>query len=450
MLNQSAKLRSTALFWFVWLILILVWVSETSGYSSKHLVYLPMIVVPEGPITLVSVDSDGVQANRVSGSPSVSADGRYVAFSSDATNLVANDTNNLRDIFVHDRQTLQTNRVSIALGGEEANNESNDPFISADGRYVVFQSNASNLIPNDTNNMEDVFVYDQHTGQITRISVTATGVQANGASYSGSISADGRYVAFGSRANNLVAGQDLFLDPDIFVYDRQTGQTQRLTQDGANGISASYEPLIAANGRYVAFYSGIRDLVPDDTNNVFDVFVYDLQTDEISRVSVSSSGMEADIHSSLHSISQDGRYVTFESHATNLVPNDTNNNADIFVHDRQTRATIRVSVTSAGLQIIGGMGMSSISGDGRYVVFSSVDGNIVPGDTNNDSDVFLRDINMGVTTLISAANSGGIGNSVSYDAAISADGHYVVFSSEADNLVSTDTNFARDIFIRDR
>jgi Tol biopolymer transport system component len=428
---------------------MLTLVSRTSGQSGNQLVYVPMIVSPPSPTTLVSVDSDEIQANSVSGSPSVSADGRYVAFASDASNLVVDDTNGVRDIFVRDRQTSQTTRVSISSNGMEANNESNIPFIASDGRYIVFQSNASNLVANDTNATEDIFVHDQQTGETTRASVDSNGTQANGRSFDGSISADGRYIAFGSFAINLVAGQDLFSDPDVFVHDRQTGQTRRLSQDGANGIGAFYGPVISANGRYVTFYSDLATYIPGDTNNAADIFVYDLQLDTKSRASLSSNGTEADSNSSEPSISADGRYVAFESYATNLVANDTNNGIDIFVHDRQTGATTRVSVATGGIQTGGDMGAAAISGSGRYVAFTAVASDIVPGDGNNTLDVFVHDRNTNVTTLISVTPNGESGNQFSYGAAISAEGRYVSFVSEADNLVSDDMNFARDVFIRD-
>jgi len=224
----------------------------------------------------VSVASDGTQSNHDSYNPSISADGRFVAFESEATNLVSGDTNNFRDIFVHDRQTGQTTRVSVASDGTQANGHSFDPSISADGRYVAFISLASNLVSGDTNDHQDIFVHDRQTGQTTRVSVASDGTQANDHSFDPSISADGRYVAFISFASNLVGGdteppilpsttslpnnpasQGRGVSSQVFVHDRQTGATTLVSVaiDGSEGNGHSEEVSISADGRYVAFRS---------------------------------------------------------------------------------------------------------------------------------------------------------------------------------------------------
>jgi Tol biopolymer transport system component len=227
-----------------------------------------------GQTTRVSVASDGAQGNGDSECPSISADGRYVAFASLASNLVPGDTNGRMDIFVHDRLTGQTTRVSVASDGTEGNGDSGFPSISADGRYVAFASLASNLVPGDTNGTWDVFVHDRLTGQTTRVSVASGGAQGNGDSRFPSISADGRYVAFQSYASNLVPG-DTNGVLDVFVHDRLTGQTTRVSvaSDGTQGDSYSFGSSISADGRYVAFASYASNLVPGDTNGWADVFV---------------------------------------------------------------------------------------------------------------------------------------------------------------------------------
>jgi Tol biopolymer transport system component len=264
--------------------------------------------------------------------PSISADGRYVAFHSDASNLVPGDTNGTWDIFVHDRLTGQTTRVSVASDGTQGNNGSGDPSISADGRYVAFTSEASNLVPGDTNGTWDIFVHDRVTGQTTRVSVASDGSEGYGSSFSSSISADGRYVAFSSWASNLVPG-DTNGWADVFVHDRVTGQTTRVSvaSDGTEGNHVSLLPSISADGRYVAFSSWASNLVPGDTNEVQDIFVHDRLTGQTSRVSVASGGTEGNGASEFPSISADGRYVAFYSAASNLVPGDTNGTWDIFV-----------------------------------------------------------------------------------------------------------------------
>jgi Tol biopolymer transport system component len=280
------------------------------------------------------VASDGTQANRPSYRPSISADGRYVAFSSGASNLVPGDTNYWVDVFGRDCQTGETTRVSVASDGTQANYPSYRPSISADGRFVAFDSQASNLVANDTNGRSDVFVHDRQTGETSRVSVRSDGTQGTGGnSYIPRLSADGRYVAFYSEAPNLVAGDtNGFLD--VFVHDHQTGQTTRVSvrNDGGQGNEDSAWPAISADGRYVAFYGEASNLVVGDTNGVWDVFAHGRETGETFRVSVASGGRQGNRTSLLPSISADGRCVAFSSEATNLVSGDHNGKSDAFVH----------------------------------------------------------------------------------------------------------------------
>ena len=301
----------------------------------------------------VSVASDGTQGNLGSGynGLSLSADGRVVAFDSGAGNLVAGDTNGSPDIFVHDRQTGQTTRVSVASDGTQGNDRSYSPSISGDGRFVAFDSLAANLVPGDTNGYHDIFVHDRQTGQTTRVSVASDGTPGSQWSYSPSISADGRFVTFHSGASDLVAA-DTNGYTDVFVHDRQTGQTTRasVASGGTQGNDRSYAPSISGDGRFVAFDSLARNLVPGDTNSQPDVFVHDRQTGQTTRVSVASDGTQGDDRSFYPSISADGRLLAFGSWATNLVAADTNGYSDVFVRDRQTGQTTRVSVPSDGAQ----------------------------------------------------------------------------------------------------
>ncbi len=383
----------------------------------------------------VSVASDGTQGNHQSDSPSISADGRYVAFSSDASNLVSGDTNGARDIFVKDLRTGTTKRISVTSDGTQGNNGSYTPSISADGRYVAFSSDASNLVSGDTNGARDIFVNDLQTGITKRISVASDGIQGNSASYTPSISADGRYVAFSSPASNLVSG-DTNDASDIFVKDLQAGTTKRISV-----ASFSYAPSISADGRYVAFSYGARD-----------ISVNDLQTGITKPISVASDGTQGNNISLYPSISADGHHVAFSSSASNLVSGDTNRymRTRIFVKDLQTGTTQRISVASDGTQGNGNSYRPSISADGRYVAFESNDGNLVSGDTNSTDDIFVNDLQTGTTKRISVASDGTQGNNGSYTPSISTDGRYVAFSSPASNLVSGDTNGAQDIFVYDR
>ncbi|MEG4109788.1 calcium-binding protein [Microcoleus sp. S13_C5] len=404
-------------------------------------------------ITRVSVDSAGNQANGFSNAYSISANGRFVAFQSQASNLVPGDTNNKNDIFVRDLSTNTTTRVSVDSAGIQGNNDSFNPSISADGRFVAFAS-FSNLVPEDTNNTSDIFVRDLLTNTTTRVSVDSAGNQGNSLSNNSAISADGRFVAFQSYASNLVPG-DTNNRFDIFVRDLSTNTTTRASVDSAGnqGNSDSLTPSISADGRFVAFTSFASNRL-GETNNRDDIFVRDLLTNTTTRVSVDSAGNPGNSDSSSPSISADGRFVAFQSQASNLVPGDTNNffnQAKIFVRDLSTNTTTRVSVNSAGIQGDENSFNPSISADGRFVAFTSRSSNLVPGDTNNKQDIFVRDLSTNTTTRVSVDSGGDRGQ---YDDAlfgplISADGRFVAFASGASNLVPGDTNNTTDIFVSD-
>jgi len=402
-----------------------------------------------GTTTRVSVRSNGTQGNDFSAEASLSATGRFVAFSSVATNLVGGDTNGVPDVFVHDRKTDKTTRVSVASDGTQGNDFSDAPSLSATGRYVAFFSLASNLVSGDTNGTGDVFVHDRASGQTTLVTVASDGAQANGASHHASISATGRYVAFQSEASNLVSG-DTNNTFDVFLHDRETGQTTRVSvhSDGTQGNGLSLHPSLSATGRYVAFDSFASNLVSGDTNTCGpytngtcpDIFVHDRATGQTTRISVASDGTQANGYSDIPSISASGRFVAFHSFATNLVSDDTNGVPDVFVHDRKTGQTTRVSVASDGTQGNDNSDGFSLSATGRYVAFHSFATNLVSGDTNSTSDVFVHDRASGQTTRVSVASNGAQGNGGSYDPSISATGRYLAFYSDASNLVNGDTN----------
>jgi Tol biopolymer transport system component len=374
-----------------------------------------------------------------------------VAFQSYASTLVNGDSNGVVDVFVHDRETGQTIRVSVASDGSQGNGDSLVPSISADGRYVAFESHASNLVGGDDNSAADVFVHDRETGQTARVSVTSAGEQGIAESLDPSISADGRFIAFSSFASNLVNG-DGNVAQDIFVHDRETAQTTLVSvaTDGVQGNGDSMYPFISADGRFVAFFSWAETLVSDDNNFSTDVFVHDRETGQTELVSVASDGTQGIAGSLLPSISADGRYVAFMSYAGNLVWGDGNHAADIFVHDRETGQTTRVSVTSEGGQTIVDSWYPSISADGRYVAFDSASAVLVSGDSNGLADIFVHDRETGQTTRVSVASDGAQGNGDSVHASISADGRYVAFHSYANTLVPGDSNNFADVFIYDR
>jgi Tol biopolymer transport system component len=419
------------------------------GPALGHM--LPTLAQGPRATTRVSLASDGTQGNNFSSSPSISADGRYVAFESKASNLVGGDTNDVYDIFVHDRQAGTTTRVSLASDGTQGNQNFWAPSLSADGLHVAFTSYADNLVSEDTNGSSDVFVHDRQTGVTTRISLASDGTQGNENSWDPSVSADGRFVAFESSASNLVSG-DTNGARDIFVRDRQTSITTcvSLASDGTQGNGNSVLPSLSADGRFVAFHSIASNLVNGDTNDVWDVFVHDRQTGVTTRVSLASDGTQGNGNSVLPSLSADGRFVAFESLASNLVSGDINDARHIFVHDRQTGVTTRVSLASDGAQGNGDSFDSSISTDGRFVAFESLASNLVSGDTNGARDVFVRDRQTGITTRVSLASDGAQGNGDSFDPSLSADGRFVAFVSDTDNLVSGDTNGVWDVFVHDQ
>lgn len=402
----------------------------------------------------VSISTAGVQGDGPSSPfllPSISEDGRFVAFLSFASNLVPGDTNGVGDAFVHDRQTGQTTRINVTPAGTQVLAGAERPSIAAGGRFVVYDSGSDQIVPGDLNNQQDVFVYDRITGVTTLESVASTGAQANNGCLRATISGDGRFVAFQSSATNLVPG-DTNDFSDIFVRDRLLGVTTRanISSSGVQSNSSTEWPTIAASGQFVSFASVASNLVPADTNATWDIFVRDLVSGQTSRVSVSSAGVQGDAASmDGTSISPDGRFVAFNSYATNLVAADTNSVLDIFVHDRLTGVTTRESLPAAGGQANNVSIGPSISSNGRYVAYYSFAVNLVPNDTNGNQDIFVRDRLLGVTTRESVASAGTQSNGDSDSPAISGDGRFVAFPSKADNLVAGDTNAKIDVFVRD-
>jgi len=399
----------------------------------------------------VLVAPGGQQQNADSYNPSISGDGHYVVFQSRASDLVSDDTNGWDDVFVYELETGQTTRVSVASDGTQGNGASVEASISADGSRVAFGSRANNLVGDDNNGRLDFFVHERQTSQTTYASVAAGGIKGDDIFYILSISGNGRYLVFQSNASNLVK-KDTNKREDAFIHDLETGQTARVSvaSNGRQGKDKSGFPVASYDGRYVVFDSSARNLVGGDTNAASDVFVHDRQTGQTTRVSVTTDGTQGNGHSTWPSISGDGQYVTFVSKASNLVSGDTNGVSDVFVHDRKTGQPTRASTASDGTQGNGGSQNPSLSFDGRYVVFWSGATNLIDGDTNGVWDIFVHDRETGETTRVSVASDGTQGNDISRFPSISADGRYVAFESDADNLVSGDTNGFSDIFVHDR
>jgi Tol biopolymer transport system component len=266
--------------------------------------------------------------------------------------------------------------------------------VSADGRLVAFWSFASNLVPRDTNGTTDVFVRDRQAATTERVSVSSNEEQANNSSSGAALSADGRLVAFSSAATNLIPGDVDDAALDVYLRDRQAGTTEGIstTQPPSGLLLHSASPSLSADGRLVAFHSWESNLVPGDTNGRFDVFVFDRQTQTTERVSLSSTGVEGNNDSTGPSISADGRLVAFTSDADNLVAGDGNFDLDVFVHDRQTHTTVRASVTSDGTETGFELGSlnAALSADGQVVAFES-EGALVAEDGGFPVDVFVHD-----------------------------------------------------------
>jgi len=401
----------------------------------------------------VSVDSSGVEADNMSVLTEISADGRFVAFLSAASNLAANDVKDAYDLFVHDRSTGTTEQVNVDSNGIPGDlgvirsTEVSRFSISADGRFVAFASVDTNLVPNDTNGVSDIFVRDRQNGTTERVSVDSSGVEADNWSRCASISADGSLVAFASIASNLVSGGAS--NCDIFVHDRSTGVTERVSVDSAGNQAddTCFDPAISADGRIVAFTSSATNLVPSDTNGFSDVFVRDRSTGITERVSISTAGAEGDFNSWQPSLSADGTVVTFMSGTTNLVSGDTNGNWDAFLRDRTTGVTERVSVDSAGGESDGWTDFVTISGDGQTVAFDNAGTNLVANDLNQCPDVFVHYRADGRTVRVSTKSTGGQADLRSDAPSISADGSVVAFTSEATNLITGDMNGCADVYV---
>jgi subtilisin family serine protease len=463
----------------------------------------------EDVVEMVSVNENGIPGDGPSIDSSISADGRYVAFESEASNLVLQDTNNISDIFVYDRQDNTVERINVPASGSKvydssyhpsisadgqlvafysygwnlvpndgngksdvfvynrtddsiemisiANNESQGngdsyfPSISADGLFVAFVSSATNLVSGDNNDSRDIFVYDRQAAAIERVSVTNIGVEGDNDSYYPSISADGQFVAFNSSAENFTTG-DAIERSDVYVYDRQENTIERVSVDdnGTQGYDDSYFPSISADGQVVAFESYAENLASKDNNELKDIFTFDRQSDTIEMVNLGYEQTQAEGESDFPSMSADGRYIAYESWAFNLNQDETDGYWSILVYDRQEDALERVSVTNDGILGVGNSAGASISDDGRFVSFGSGVTNFDPNDTNGLWDIYLYDRLDNTIDRVSVGAGGVQEDGHSHLSSISTNGRFIVFLSEATNLVSGDDNWSDDLFLYDR
>jgi Tol biopolymer transport system component len=412
---------------------------------------------PAAPTELVSADGGGAGGDGNSLAPSISADGRYVAFSSRAKNLSPAAKSGTQQIYVRDMETGTTTLVSRAGGadGAVAEYDAYGPSISGDGRYVAFSSSAESLSPDDAAG-SDVFVRDLATATTTLVSraTGAAGAPASAESYDPSISADGRHVAFASRADNLSSEGTGPGSADIFVRDLDPGVTELVSRaSGATGAvaSESYAPSISGDGRYVAF-SSPASLSPEDFDAPsfpMDVFVRDRASAVTILVSRKSgaAGAAGDVQSEAPAISADGSHVAFSSDAK--LTGQRGYGRNVFVRDIVAGTTKLASVGDEG-RAGDAKRNPSISADGRYVAFQTRGNGLSPVDADGRVDVFVRDMQKGLTVTASRA-SGSVGvpaDAAAFDASISADGSFVAFDSRAANLSAADEDRFADVFRR--
>lgn len=444
-----------------------------------------------GKTELVSVSR--VAANRTGNQPSfnayISANGRFVVFESDASDLVPNDTNadffnSGRDIFVRDMVSKTTKLVSKNLqggttkGAENIIRESDQTdgrLISDNGRYVVFQSRASNLVAGDNNGQRDVFVRDLTAQKTWLVNVNNAGQAGQGPSNHGVISANGRYVAFESHARNLIANDQNF-NPKIFLHDLQTHTTKLVSnndlQNGSLVSGGSFLPKISADGNVIVFESFRRLSTADANNANRDVYVRDMRKTKPALVSISSTGGPANSTSFDPNISDNGRFVVFESLASNLTTTDKDpssipdltdlDNKDVFRRDLVTGKTVLVSFNFQNTRsAVGESRNIAVSANGRIVSWESQSKNLTAGFVErNDStfafDIFRRDMVTGVTTLVSGRRGSATqsSNNGANFPVVSSDGRFISFHSTSDDLISRDTNSGNggrqtDVFVSD-
>jgi uncharacterized repeat protein (TIGR01451 family) len=422
---------------------------------AAHNVIEPISVAPDGAIG----NDSSVVGDHLGDYGDMTPDGRFVAFASAASNLVPGDTNGVGDVFVRDRRTGVTERVSVGPRGVQGDGDSNffgiatAPAISDDARYVAFKSDASNLVKGDRNQLTDVFVRDRAAGTTERIS-------GDGGGDNPGISPDGNFVAFETFDFDGDFAQD------IYLRDHTTGAIERISvsHDGSEVFGTSEDPVVA-NGPVVAFASSAPNLVPGDGQSNIDVFVRDLSgpSPTTERVSVSSDEEPAGEFDTSRNpaITGDGRFVAFQSDAQNFtaVP-QTGFFSDVFVRDRQGGGTtVLASPNAAGSEASGQSEDPEISPNGRFVAFASFASDLIAGTTDPDGelvrDAFVRDLTAGSTEMVSLnsahqqATRDGNHDDVGAGP-VSADGLVTLMGTQADNLFAGDNNLVNDVYVSDR
>ncbi len=403
-----------------------------------------------GPRTIrVSLSFKGFEGTEEATGSAIAGNGRWVTFATRSGNLVQGEKNKFQDVFIYDRNRGVAEIMSVRSDGGWSNGNSGDAALSDDSRWIAFRSDASNLVDGDSNGEQDVFIHDRVSGETQRVSEGTNGRQGNLRSFDPDVSSGGQLVAFTSYADNMAPKGDINNASDVFVHEVRSGRTYRVSVNSNlnAGNGNSFGPAMSGNGRYISYTSESTNLVSGDHNHAADIFVYDRNARKTVRVTVASDGTEANATSAASIISNDGRYVVFTSDATNLVPGDTNGSKDVFVHDLTNKTTIRASEGFLG-QGNGRSYGAGMSGDGRYIAFASAATNLILGDTNGFEDVYYYDQQDGSLDRISVADDGSESDGLSFDPEVSDDGLSVSFISEGTNLVPDDTNAVSDVFVR--
>ncbi|GAA4004577.1 cadherin domain-containing protein [Sphingomonas humi] len=423
-----------------------IYASDSSGAvsSSQHVVAVTDVFIP---VALQVVAGDATLFGQPTDNffPAISGDGTKVAFQSLATNLVSGDTNNFEDIYVRNLLTGAIERATTSSSGVQANNRSYHQKISYDGSKVFFTSDASNLVAGDTNARADVFIKDLATGAVTRLSTTAAGLQGNGLTFLNAISADAKFAILQSLSTNWLTTDVNGTGADLWIKNVATGELKLVSANAAGEQGNGFAGIgaVSADGRYVTFGSSSTNLVPGDTNGASDAFIKDMQTGAITRIT--NGGVELDGLAAPLAISGDGQKVAFVSRAASL--GNTDLKSDLFIFDVAS-GTITPVRTAAGDEQNGQIDNTPFfTADGSHLFFQSSASNWVAGDTNGATDIFMLDVASGVVSLLSRTLDGTQGNADSYGVSVSADGSRIAFGSQATNLVAGDSDPQSDVFV---
>ncbi|WP_148615361.1 TolB family protein [Nocardioides rubriscoriae] len=382
--------------------------------------------------------------------PALSSDGDWVAWTSPSEPIANVDTNGTTDVYLTDRRTGATTLVSRSLTAAAGDQASGRGDVSEGGRYVVFQSTATDLVPGPAGSATQVYRFDRSTGAVVRVSATPAGAPGNGSSVDVAISDDGRWVVFTSAATDL--GGDSDADDDVYLWDASTRRSRlvSVTPGGLDGNGPSMLPAVSRDGRFVSFSSDASDLVSGDTNAQTDVFVRDVTGRKTVLVSHAPGGGPADGPSYTSSVSDDGTRVAFDSRATDLTRGGAPTRYDVFLWTRGARA-VRLLTPRIGSGDDLDAYEPSLSGDGRWVAFPSDSTRLVRGDTNGVTDVFVASTANGFLARVSVSATGrevhqGGGSNA---AGVSRDGRRVVFASSSVDVVPGDTAGNTDVFVTD-